>query len=265
MSLYDKPIRFLLADMLNDLALTGDDTLTASDAIEWFHENYPLVKPGSVRAHLAKAATNDPVRLNYSPHRGSDDLLFKVGPAVYRRYDPSRDPAPIHAATETAATEAEAPDEGAVDSSDPVGSSEFALERDLQNYLADNLHLIESGMRMFDDEGMRGFEYPAGDGRRIDILAVDASGGFVVLELKVSKGYDRVVGQILRYINWVRAELADPGQPVRGIIVCRKVSNDLRLACATLPDVELFEYEMSVSVRKVERLHIDNAALYEKP
>lgn len=135
-----------------------------------------------------------------------------------------------------------------------LGSSEFALERDLQNYLANNLHLIEPGLSIFNDEGIRGFEYPAGDGRRIDILAVDAAGGFVVLELKVSKGYDRVVGQILRYVNWVRTELAEPGQRVRGVIVCRNISNDLRLACATLPDVELFEYEMSVTVRKVDRL-----------
>jgi RecB family endonuclease NucS len=40
-------------------------------------------------------------------------------------------------------------------------------------------------------------EFPAGD-RYIDILAVDAQGSFVVIELKVSRGYDRVIGQLLR-------------------------------------------------------------------
>lgn len=55
----------------------------------------------------------------------------------------------------------------------------------------------------------------------------------MVLELKFSRGYDRVVGQLLRCINWVRMELADPGQRVRGIIICRKMTEDLRLACAS--------------------------------
>jgi endonuclease len=93
-------------------------------------------------------------------------------------------------------------------------------------------------------------------GRRIDILAVDKTGAFVVLELKVEKGYDRVVGQLLRYMNWVRKELAEPGQHVRGIIVCRTMSEDLRLACMSIPDVELFEYQLSVSVLKVPALEL---------
>ena len=85
---------------------------------------------------------------------------------------------------------------------------------------------------------------------------IDKTGAFVVLELKVSKGYDRVVGQLLRYVNWVRQNLADPGQRVRGIIVCRTMSDDLRLACASIKDVELFEYQLSVSVTKVPALEL---------
>lgn len=131
------------------------------------------------------------------------------------------------------------------------GSTQFALEKDLQLYLANNLAIIEPGLSLFVDDDIKGMEYPAGGGRRIDILAVDNEGGFVVLELKVEKGYDRVVGQLLRYMNWVRKELAEPGQRVRGVIVCRTMSEDLRLACASIPDVELFEYKLSVTVSKV--------------
>ena len=78
----------------------------------------------------------------------------------------------------------------------------------------------------------------------------------MVLELKVEKGYDRVVGQLLRYMNWVRKELAEPGQRVRGIIVCRTMSEDLRLACMRIPDIELFEYRLSVSASKVPALEL---------
>lgn len=85
---------------------------------------------------------------------------------------------------------------------------------------------------------------------------MDKTGAFVVLELKVSRGYDRVVGQLLRYMNWVRKDLADPGQRVRGIIVCRTMSEDLRLACASIKDVDLCEYQLSVTVMKVPAMEL---------
>ena len=57
-------------------------------------------------------------------------------------------------------------------------------------------------------------------------------------------------------MNWVRKELAEPGQRVRGIIVCRKMSEDLRLARASIQDVELFEYQLSVTVTKVPAVEL---------
>ncbi|MGJ4748539.1 endonuclease NucS domain-containing protein, partial [Leptospira sp. SA-E8] len=104
-------------------------------------------------------------------------------------------------------------------------------------------------LRLYEDEGVRGIEFPAG-GRFIDILAVDDA-GYVVIELKVSKGYDRVVGQLLRYVSWVRKYHAEPGQRVRGVIVAKHISDDLLLACSDVPSVSLFEYQLSVSVKPV--------------
>lgn len=150
----------------------------------------------------------------------------------------------------------EGDDAGAAVDAALAGSTQFALEKDLQRYLADNLQIIEPGLSLFQDEDISGFEYPAGGGRRIDILAKDKSGNFVVLELKVEKGYDRVVGQLLRYVNWVRKELAEPGQQVRGIIVCRTMSEDLILACSSIKDIELFEYRLQVTVSKVSSLEL---------
>ena len=73
---------------------------------------------------------------------------------------------------------------------------------------------------------------------------------YVVIELKVPRGYDRTVGQVRRYMDWIAKNQADPGQAVRGMIVARELSQDLVLACSGLSDVQLFEYELSVSVRK---------------
>lgn len=262
--IYEKPTRSLLKDMLAEWSLGPGETFVAQRAIDWFAQHYPKLKPGSIYAHLVQASTNDTSRLHHPATDTTDDLLFKVGSREYRIYDPRTDPAPLHGEGKAqlrqpsgeiliAAVEEDEVVQPAAVMAVP-GSSQFALEKDLQRYLAHNLHLIESGLALFQDEDISGLEYPAGGGRRIDILAKDKDGAFVVLELKVEKGYDRVVGQLLRYINWVRRELADPGQRVRGIIVCRSMSEDLILACAGIDGVELFEYQLQVTVSRVPQL-----------
>ncbi len=260
-TIYDKPTRALLKDMLAGLGLKPGQVFTTARAIEWFAQHYPRLKPGSIRAHLVQASTNDRSRLHHSATNETDDLIFKLGSGQFRLYEPGKDPSPIHELVEgDVARQQELGDEEIDESAGAdaaPGSTQFALEQDLQRYLADNLAIIEPGLVLFEDEDIRGLEYPAGGGRRIDILAVDKAGAFVVLELKVEKGYDRVVGQLLRYMNWVRKELAEPGQRVRGIIVSRTMTEDLRLACMSIPDVELFEYQLSVTVSRVPALELN--------
>ncbi len=61
-----------------------------------------------------------------------------------------------------------------------------------------------------------------------------------------------MVGQLLRYMAWIQRHHAEPRQAVRGIIIAREISDDLKLACSYLPDVLLYEYELSVALRKVD-------------
>ena len=262
---YEKPTRALLKDMLADWGLKSGETFSAQRAVDWFAQLYPKLKAGSIHAHLVQASTNDRSRLHHPATNTTDDLLYKVGSREYRRFDTAADPTPLHQSGKVqianvdgkviSVTE-EDDDAGVAIDAALAGSSQFALEKDLQRYLADNLHLIEPGLIIFQDEEVTGFEYPAGGGRRIDILAKDRLGGFVALKLKVEKGYDRLVGQLLRYVNWVRKELAEPGQRVLGIIVCRSMSEDLILACSGIKDVELFEYRLQVTVSKVMLLEL---------
>ncbi|CAM5797785.1 hypothetical protein RFUL19S_04974 [Rhizobacter fulvus] len=258
-TIYEKPTRALLKDMLADLGLQPGQVFTSSRTVSWFAEHYPKLKPNSIRAHLVQASTNDPSRLHHPSTNATDDLLFKVASGQYRLYEPGKDPTPIHELVQgdVAIEEELTATEGEEDGEASPGSTEFLLERDLQRYLADNLNCIEQGLMLYEDDGIKGLEFEAGGGRRIDILAVDKTGALVVIELKVSKGYDRVVGQLLRYVNWVRMNLAETGQRVRGIIVCRNMSDDLRLACSSIKDVELLEYQLSVTVSKVPPLGIN--------
>ena len=111
--------------------------------------------------------------------------------------------------------------------------------------------VIEAELKPYEDEGIKGIEFPVG-GRFIDILAVDPTGKLVVIKLKISKGYDRIVGQLMRYMVWILKNQAEPNQQVRGIIVVREISEDLKLTCSLLPDVHLFEYELSLTLKQMD-------------
>lgn len=231
-----------MQDMIAAMGLSPGQTFTREQAIQWFAEHFPNVKQGTVAAHLIRLSTNVSTRLHYSARPdGSDDRFFKIDSSHFRLYEPGRDPTPISEFTPIEEQPVEVSREGA---------DEFAYEHDLRDYLVRNLHILEPSLKLYSDEGITGVEFPVG-GRYIDILAVDKSGGYVVIELKVSRGYDRVVGQLLRYVNWIRKNHAEPGQVVRGIIVAKHIGEDLLLACSELPAVSLFEYELSVAVRKV--------------
>jgi len=246
MPLYEKPVRLLFNDMVEQAGVGPGEVITREQVFSWFHENYPKVKDGTIAAHLLKMSTNSPSRVHYNvSSQGEDDLLYQIDSQRFRLYEPNSDPAPIY---EAGAVNQESV---ADDEEEPEGPSEFAYERDLQHFLAKNLPLIEPGLRLYEEEDITGIEFPVGN-RRIDILALDSENGYVVIELKVSRGYDRVVGQLLRYMAWIKKHHADEGQPVRGVIVAREISDDLRLACSELDNVALYEYELSVSLRKID-------------
>lgn len=257
MSIYEKPAKALMQDFVRDEIKEGQ-TFAKVDATRWFDRNYPKIKSNTVRIHVDVMAVNSLSRKhhqNIKPGSGHD-LFFKLGKNSYRLWDPSNDPVPIYKGdleAEGRVRDAEGfeddHDEASVADGD-TPSVEFAYERDLKNYLAKNLGTIEPGLRVFEDEGLSGIEYPAG-GRYIDILASDASDNFVVIELKVSKGYDRVVGQILRYMGWVERNLAD-GKEVRGMIVAADISEDLKLATSRVSGISLLEYEISFAVKTVD-------------
>ena len=87
------------------------------------------------------------------------------------------------------------------------------------------------------------------DGGRIDILALDKSDKPVVIELKLSRGRNPVIGQLLYYMGWVDQNLGE-GQS-RGMIIAREIPDELILATQRIAGVTLYQYAVSVSVRRV--------------
>jgi hypothetical protein len=246
MAIYEKPVRLLFKDMVEDFGIGESDVITRDQVFAWFKDKYPKVKDATISAHLLKMSTNAPSRIHYNVNlNGDDDLFYQLDSRRYRLYKSIDDPEPIY----KKAPEDEE-DEKDKFEEQPGHASEFAYERDLQYFLSKNLSLIKSDLRLYEEEGITGIEFPVGN-RFIDILALDKDNNYVVIELKVSRGYDRVVGQILRYMGWLRKNQAESGQLVKGIIVAREISDDLLLACSTVDKVDLYEYQLSVSVQQI--------------
>ncbi len=138
-------------------------------------------------------------------------------------------------------------DAESVEDSDAHAASTFALEAHLRDYLARNLFTLEKGLELW-SQNPPSVEFPI-DNRRIDLLAKDANGVPVVIELKLSKSYDRVIGQALLYQGLVSKHLGI--KRVRIILVAGEVSKELKIACERLNDVTLFEYAITMETRKI--------------
>ena len=226
--------------------------------VDWFMAAYPkLQSRSSIATDVEAMCVNSTSRHHYSARPGSGhDLFYKESAKQIRLWEPDHDPAPRYktkngAGTNDVTLEIEDSEVSEVDS-DQSGMMDV-LEKDLQNFLVRNLHLLEPRLRLYEADGRPGIEFNAGGRRRIDILAVDAEGGFVVVELKVVRGYDKVIGQLQRYMAWVERELAGE-KAVRGIIVAPEIDEDLRLATSFIADrVKLLEYSLSFQIQEKQR------------
>jgi len=132
----------------------------------------------------------------------------------------------------------------------------FALEHQLRDFIAQNLSAIDiigKRLRLYvDPTGRDGIEFPSAVGP-IDILAVDETGAFVVFELKRARSPDHAVGQLARYMGWVK-QTVGKGQDVRGVIVAKTVTDNLRYAVSVVPNVSVFEYEVEFHLRPAHDL-----------
>lgn len=72
--------------------------------------------------------------------------------------------------------------------------------------------------------------------------------GKFVVELKKGMTSDRVIGQTLRYIGWVRENLGN-GKPVKGLIIAKEIDEKLRYSLPKDPEIRVKTYELGFKLR----------------
>lgn len=131
--------------------------------------------------------------------------------------------------------------------------ADFGLEAHLEEFLIENWERIEFGKQfdiLTEDGDIVGQQYITPIGR-IDLLCKSKDDKeWLVLELKKGKSSDAVTGQILRYISWVKANLAEDGQKVRGAIILGETDDKLMWSVKELPDVQVLTYSVSFELKE---------------
>lgn len=126
------------------------------------------------------------------------------------------------------------------------------MEYDLENFLVDNLNLIESGLKIYKDaNGRNGRQYYTEVGN-IDLLCKKGN-DYVVIELKKRRESDKVVGQISRYMGWIKSNIAKDNN-VRGIIIVHEFDPKLKYAVIANPNIELKYYEIKIDFINEEKV-----------
>jgi hypothetical protein len=132
-----------------------------------------------------------------------------------------------------------------------LGQGLFYMEKELENFIIHNWNSTELGKKydLIIEEGELLSQQYRTDIGPIDILAKDKkTGSFVVIELKRNQTSDDTIGQLARYMGWIKDRKKDLG--VRGIIIAGQYDQKLAYALKMVPNTEVFLYEVDFKLRE---------------
>lgn len=226
-----------ISEALKEIFTEYNRVMSAREIIQIINQRYATNKwkESSLNAHLYGCSVNNPPA--YTQHPSQPKFLFDHGQRRYELYIAEK-----HGKYKDGYLEGvkPPPDEDEEDEETDTAQVTFGLERDLEEYISRNLDQIEDGLKLYSDGKNSGQQYPTDVGR-IDLLALDKSESYVVIELKAGKAIDHVLGQILGYMSHVRKKLAN-GKEVRGIIVADDFDERLKYAAEEIPKLKLKKY-----------------------
>lgn len=131
--------------------------------------------------------------------------------------------------------------------------SVFALEKHLEDFFVQNWRSTELGKHynIYEEDGeIVGQQYPSDTGP-IDILAISKDKKeLLVVELKKGRIGDVVVGQVQRYMGYVKDELAEDDQKVRGVIIAFEDDTKIRRALSVAQNIDFYTYKINFRLEK---------------
>ena len=71
-----------------------------------------------------------------------------------------------------------------------------------------------------------------------------------ILELKKGRASDSVVGQIQRYMGYIRDEIAEEGQSVKGVIIALEDDMSIKRALSVTNNIEFYRYKVKFDLAK---------------
>jgi hypothetical protein len=128
----------------------------------------------------------------------------------------------------------------------------FGMEKHLEDFLIENWDKTTFGKQymLLEKEGDIESQQYQTDVGPIDILVKSRDEKeYLVIELKRGRTSDAVVGQILRYMSWVRRHLAN-GKLVKGVVIVLEMDEKLKYSLMGLPDISLYTYEVNFKLHK---------------
>lgn len=224
--IYDKSTWELLEDFTDKI---DKKIFTKEDIVDWFSKNYPDIDEKTVKCHIVSCSANDPQRRNYSTKK---QILFKLSDGKYKRYDINIDGSWSDAGIQISTIKEETND-----GVEELFCQGRVLEKHIEEFVKDNLKILELELYYDEENNRSGQQFDTFCIGRMDLLCLDEKKNFVVIELKKGRESDKVVGQILRYYQWVKENLCKSDQSVHGLIITEEKDEKLDYSLKPVSDL----------------------------
>ncbi len=130
----------------------------------------------------------------------------------------------------------------------------FYMEKQLEDFIIQNWRSTELGKKydLIIEEGELLSQQFRTDIGPIDILAKDKkTGSYVVIELKRNQTSDDTVGQLARYMGWIKEHKKDDN--VRGVIIAGQYDKKLDYARSMISNIDVFIYQVDFKLSEFSK------------
>jgi len=119
-------------------------------------------------------------------------------------------------------------------------------EKDIEDHISQILP--QMGLNLYQDPitGKTGRQYQTNVGR-LDLLCTDTSGRLIIVELKKGEAPEQTLLQVLRYMSWIRQNLAKT-RDVQGIILTEAADKSLVEIVKEVHNVEIKYYRLTIEL-----------------